>query len=100
ISTMSDGIGRPLFTQLPGGAPGFALNGRPVIIVSQMPNCEPGNTPVMFGSLRQAYLLVIRNALTFQPDHYTAGWCVLFKCEARAGGALTCPNALRLLRIR
>src|SRR5262249_54035939 len=30
LATMSDAIGRPLWTQLPGGAPGFVLNGSPV----------------------------------------------------------------------
>ena len=29
-----------------------------------------------------------------------AGWCNLFKFDARIGGSVVCPNAARLLRIR
>jgi HK97 family phage major capsid protein len=100
IATMSDGIGRPLWTQLPGGAPGFMLNGSPVQIVTHFPDCLPGNTPVAFGNLKQPYTLVNRAGTTMIPDPYSAGWCTLFKFDARVGGNLTCANAMRLLRIR
>jgi HK97 family phage major capsid protein len=59
-----------------------------------------GNTPVLYANLRQLYTLVNRSATTMVPDPYTAGFCVLYKFEARVGGALTCPNAGRLLRVR
>jgi HK97 family phage major capsid protein len=75
------------------------LNGSPVNIVSQMPECLPGNTPVLYGNMRQTYTLVNRSATTMVPDPYTAGFCTLFRFEARVGGALTCPNAARLLRV-
>jgi hypothetical protein len=35
-----------------------------------------------------------------QQDPYSAGFCVLFKFEARIGGAPLCVNAGRLLRIQ
>lgn len=101
ITTMSDGIGRPLWSQLPGGEPGFQLNGSPVTIVTQFPDVAPGATPVMFGNLRQAYTMCVRQATTMRPDPFTGGgFCTIFRFEARVGGNLTCPNALRLLRIR
>jgi HK97 family phage major capsid protein len=101
IATMSDGIGRPLFTPSPiQDQPGFLLNGSPVNIITQMPECLPGNTPVAFGNWRQTYTLVNRSATTMVPDPYSAGFCTLFRFEARVGGALTCPNAARLLRVR
>jgi HK97 family phage major capsid protein len=65
-----------------------------------MPDCAPGATPVAFGDWRQAYTLVTRAGLTITPDQYTAGWCILWKCEARIGGAPTCANAARFLRIK
>jgi HK97 family phage major capsid protein len=65
-----------------------------------MPDCAPGSTPVMFGNLNAGYLLVTRRGLTMATDPYTAGWCVLYKFDQRIGGAPTCPNALRLLRVR
>src|SRR5262249_41506757 len=101
IATMSDAIGRPLFTPSPiQNHPGFLLNGSPVNIVTQMPDCLPGNTPVAYGNWRQTYTLANRSATTMTPDPFTAGFCTLFRFEARVGGAITCGNAARLLRIR
>ena len=100
LATMSDAIGRPLFAPSPiQNQVGLTLNGSPVVIVTQMPECLPGNCPVLYANLRQLYTLVSRSATTMVPDPYTAGFCHLFKFEARVGGALTCPNAGRLLRI-
>jgi len=101
LATMSDAIGRPLFSPSPiQGQPGLFLNGSPVIIATQMPDCLTGNTPVLYGNLRQLYTLVNRSATTMTPDPYTAQFCHLFKFECRVGGAITCPNAARLLRVR
>jgi HK97 family phage major capsid protein len=100
LATMSDAIGRPLFSPSPiQGQPGFMLNGSPVIIASQMPDCLPGNTPILYGNLRQLYTLVNRSATTMTPDPYTAQFCHLFKFEARVGAGITCANAARLLRV-
>jgi len=65
-----------------------------------MPDVAAGSTPVAFGDFQKAYTVVERKAPTMQIDPYSAGFCRLFKFEARIGGATTCPNALRLLRIR
>lgn len=100
LLTMSDAGGRPIWSSLPGEEPGFRLAGSPITIASQMPDIQPGSTPVAFGNWRRAYTTVWRKAPTMQIDDYTAGWCRLFKFEARAGGATTCPNAARLLRVR
>src|SRR5262245_30239384 len=101
LATMSDAIGRPLFSPSPiQDQPGFMLNGSPVIIATQMPECLPGNTPILYANLRQLYTLVQRSGTTMMPDPYSAQWCTLFRFEARVGGALTCPSAGRLLRVR
>jgi HK97 family phage major capsid protein len=100
LMTTSTAEGRPLFGQLPSGAVGPQLAGFPIRIASQMPDCGPGSTPVLFGNLKSAYTVVDRQATTVLADPYSAGYCHLFKWEARLGGACTCPNALRLLRIK
>jgi HK97 family phage major capsid protein len=100
LLTMADGTGRPLLNPLPQNQPGYSLAGSPVVIASQMPDVAPGSTPVAFGDWKRAYTIAKRKAPTIQIDDYTAGWCRLFKAEARVGGATTCPNAARLLRIR
>jgi HK97 family phage major capsid protein len=99
-STMSDANGRPILTVSPSEGAPFLLAGSPVVIANQMPDCVPGSTPVAYGNWRQAYTVVNRKAVTMTQDPYSAGFCVLFKFEARVGGACTCPNAARLLRIR
>jgi HK97 family phage major capsid protein len=100
VMTMSDASGRPLWSQAPGGEPGFMLAGSPAHIVTQMPDIAPGAVPVAFGNWAKAYTIVWRKAVTLQVDPYSANFCTLFKAEARVGGGCTCPNAARLLRIR
>jgi HK97 family phage major capsid protein len=102
LQTMSSAEGRPLFgptgTNTPGT--GFQFGGSPVNIVSQMPDVPPDATPVAYGNWKRTYLIVTRKLPTLQVDPYSAGFCRLYKFEARIGGATTCPNSARLLRIR
>lgn len=103
IMTMSTADGRPLFGGwgvMPGREPGLNFAGSPVQIVSQMPDVGHGTTPIAFGNFKRAYIIVWRKAITMQVDPYSAGFCVLYRFEARVGGGILCPNAVRLLRIR
>jgi HK97 family phage major capsid protein len=84
----------------PGDAVPFRINGAPVVIATQMPDVEPESTPVAYGNWKQAYMVVNRRGATVQNDPFSAGWRNLFKFDARIGGAVVCPNAARLLRIR
>lgn len=65
-----------------------------------MSNCAPGATPIAFGNWQKAYTVVDRKAVTMLVDPYSAGFCTIFKFEARCGAATTCPDAARLLRIK
>jgi hypothetical protein len=67
---------------------------------SQMPNVTPGSTPIAFGDWKRTYTIVTRKNPTISVDPYSAGFCVLYKAEARVGGGVTCPNSARLLRIK
>jgi len=87
-------------TITPSDATPFWIGGAPVVIASQMPDMAPGSTPIAYGNWRQAYTVVNRRGVTVQNDPFSAGWCSLFKFDARIGGSVTCPNAARLLRIR
>ena len=100
LLTMSDALNRPLWGQLPGGVPGFMLAGSPIVIVSQMPDVQPGATPIAFADWKAAYTIVNRRATTMVADPFSAGFCTLFRFDCRVGGAVTCGNAARLLRIR
>src|SRR5262249_41641111 len=99
-ATMSDANGRPIMTAAPSEAAPFLLGGVPVVIAQQMPDVIPGAMPIAYGNWQEAYTVVNRKAVTMMQDPYSAGFCVLFRFEARIGGAVTCPNAARLLRIR
>jgi HK97 family phage major capsid protein len=60
LQSMSSAEGRPLFGQFGTATPGtgFSFAGSPIRIVSQLPDVAPGSTPILFGYLRAAYLLV------------------------------------------
>jgi HK97 family phage major capsid protein len=98
--TMSDAMGRPIMLASPLVAGQYIIAGSPVVIANQMPDAVPGATPVAFANWKQLYMVVNRKAVTMQQDPYSAGFCVLFKFEARIGGAPLCVNAGRLLRIQ
>jgi HK97 family phage major capsid protein len=98
--SMSSADGRPLFGQMGTNAPGTGFQFAGINIVSQMPDCVPGATPAAFGNWKRAYTIVTRKLPTLQVDPFSAGFCRLFKLEARIGGATTCPNAAHLMRIR
>jgi HK97 family phage major capsid protein len=65
-----------------------------------MPDTAPGATPVLFGNLQAAYLLVYRKQTTMLQDPYSMGYCILFRFGSRVGGTVICANAARLLRIK
>jgi HK97 family phage major capsid protein len=98
--TMSDANGRPIMIASPLDPGQFVTAGTAVQIVTQMPDVAPGATPVAYGNWNEVYMIVNRKAITMQQDPYSAGFCVLFKFEGRVGGAVICPNAARLLRIK
>jgi HK97 family phage major capsid protein len=100
LMTMSDTTGRPLIGSLTGAMPGFGFMGVPVNIVSQLPDVAPGAVCVAYGNWQQAYTVLTRQGVTMVADPFSAGWCTLFKFSMRIGGAPTCPNAARLMRVR
>lgn len=99
VLTLSDAMGRPIMMASPTEAGQYLVAGSPVVIANQMPGVTVGATPVAYGNWKEAYMVVNRKAVTMQQDPYSAGFCILFKFEARVGGAPICPNAARLLRI-
>jgi HK97 family phage major capsid protein len=98
--TMSDAMGRPIMLVSPVNAGQYLIAGSPVVISNQMPDVVAGATPVAYANWKSLYMLVNRKSVTMQQDPYSAGFCVLFKFEARIGGSPICTNAGRLLRIQ
>ena len=97
--TLSDAMGRPIMMPSPVDPAQYMIAGSPVMISTQMPDPIVGATPIAYGNWTQAYTVVNRKAVTLQQDPFSAGFCVLAKFGVRVGGAPTCVNAARLLRI-
>jgi len=106
--TMSDANGRPLFEGILTEDYRPRLRGMPVHVSSFLPGIDTtlspagfpsGSTPVLVGNWRRAYLLVRRRGIAVQRDDYSAGFCVLYKFEARFGGDILCCNAARRLAV-
>ena len=100
ILTMTDAAGRPIMIADPTQPSRYLINGSPVIITTQMPDCVPGATPLMFADFKKLYILVVRKAVTMLQDPFTMGYCILFRFDARVGGGVVCPSAGKLLRVR
>jgi HK97 family phage major capsid protein len=104
VMSMSDAMGRPIWLYPTpatdaGGFGNFMIAGSPVRVVSWMPDCQPGATPISFGDLEALYMIVTRQATTMQSDPYSMGFCTQFRFSVRAGGNTICPGAARLLRV-
>jgi HK97 family phage major capsid protein len=76
------------------------IAGSPIQIVTWMPDVAAGALAIAFGNWQQTYTIVTRKATTMTADPYSAGFCMLYRFEARVGGGVLCPNSARLLRIR
>jgi HK97 family phage major capsid protein len=100
ILTMSDALGRPIMIAMPTDAGQFVINGTPIQIVTQMPDCVPGATPVAYGNWVLVYMIVNRKVFQMLMDPYSLGYCVQYRFEARIGGNIICSNAARLLRVK
>jgi len=100
LFSMTDANGRPIIVPSLQDPLVFTLLGWPLKIATQMPDCVPGATPIAYGNWKQTYMIANRKAVTMQHDPYSAGFCSLFKFESRVGGAVVCPAAARLLRIK
>lgn len=92
IAGLTDSNGRPLFLPNYGsveqGIPGTIL-GRPVRLVTQLPNVATGNAAVLFGDFKKAYRFRIQNpGLSIQvlKERYAPSFETGFVGFARVGG--------------
>jgi HK97 family phage major capsid protein len=93
LLSASDANHRPLWSQLPGGLPGYMFAGSPIQIVGQMPDCMPGAVPVGYGNWRETYTIVTRSATTMRADPFSANWCT-------SSASKRYSEARRLVQIR
>jgi len=98
IAGMSDSNNRPLFLPNYGDASqGFVgtILGKPVKLITQMPNVATGNVAVYFGDFKKAYRFRQQNpglAVIRLNERYAASYETGFVGFARVGGITIAPN--------
>lgn len=99
--TMADGEGRPIWQPqviANGGMP--TILGRPVRIVTHMPDIGVGTRPIAVGDWKEAYTVVNRLGMTMIRDPFTKADCgVIWTFRQRIGGGVTCPLAAKFMLI-
>jgi HK97 family phage major capsid protein len=96
ILTMSDALGRPIMIASPVNPGEYIINGSPVRIATQMPDVMPGSTPILFGNLQAAYLLVTRKVVSMLQDPFSAGYCILARSPCSRPGKAAAKAGLPL----
>lgn len=101
VRKLKDADGAYLWTDtLAAGNPPTIL-GRPVVELPDAPDIAAGAEPILFGDLKQAYLIVDRVSLGVLRDPYsiaTKGQ-TRFHARRRVGGAVVKPEAVKRLTI-
>jgi HK97 family phage major capsid protein len=98
VAGLTDSNGRPLFLPNFGSAEqGFAgsILGKPVKVVTQMPNVAAGNVAAYYGDFKKAYRFRQQNpglAVIRLNERYMASYEVGFVGFARVGGIAIAPN--------
>jgi HK97 family phage major capsid protein len=96
IRTLKDGEGRYLWAMDYAGKEPSMVLGFPYKRSQQMPNVSSGNSAILFGNLKAAYLLVDRLAVRFLVDPFSKanqGITIVYAWK-RVGGAVMIPEAL------
>jgi len=75
------------------------LLGAPIVDVPDMPIIGAGNIPILFGDMRETYLVVDRIGFRVLRDPYTNKPYICFYCTKRVGGGVKNPDAMKALVI-
>ncbi|NPV80181.1 MAG: phage major capsid protein [Firmicutes bacterium] len=100
LRKLKDTAGRLMLTSdLTGPAP-ITLLGRPVYLSSNMPAVALNAKSILFGDLRDAYIIVDHANLGVQrsADRYFEADQVAFRVIARVDGQVALPEAVRILK--
>ncbi|WP_242140862.1 phage major capsid protein [Sphingomonas sp. TREG-RG-20F-R18-01] len=75
------------------------LLGAPIVDVPDMPNIGAAAVPMLFGDMREAYLVIDRIGFRVLRDPYTNKPYIAFYCTKRVGGGVKNPDALKALQL-
>lgn len=99
LRKLKDGDGRPLIDpDVRGGLP-TTLLGYKIVLDNGMPAMAAGNSPIVFGNIRAAYVIRLVNALHLQrlDERYAEFLQVGFLAHQRADGLVQDPSAAKKL---
>ena len=75
------------------------LLGAPIVDVPDMPNVAAGMIAILFGDMRETYLVVDRIGFRVLRDPYTNKPYISFYCTKRVGGGVKNPDAMKAMLI-
>jgi HK97 family phage major capsid protein len=73
------------------------LLGAPIVDVPDMPDIAASATPVLFGDMKETYLVVDRIGFRVLRDPYTSKPYIAFYCTKRVGGGVKNPDAMKAM---
>ena len=75
------------------------LLGASIVDVPDMPDVAAGALPILFGDMRETYLVIDRIGFRVLRDPYTNKPYISFYCTKRVGGGVKNPDAMKALLI-
>ncbi len=75
------------------------LLGAPIVDVPDMPNVAAGALPILFGDMKETYLVIDRIGFRVLRDPYTNKPYICFYCTKRVGGGVKNPDAMKAMLI-
>ena len=99
IRVLKDGNGNYLWQPTAAAGEPSTLFGYALTEIADMPDLAAGALPIAFGDFRQGYTIYDRKGVKLLRDPYTAKPYVLFYTTKRVGGAVTDPNAFRIMKV-
>jgi HK97 family phage major capsid protein len=79
------------------GAPSTLL-GDPIVKMNYMPTLAADSLSIMFGDLKQSYLIVDRSSIRVLRDPFTMHPYIVFKTNARVGGSCVNFEGIKLMK--
>lgn len=99
IRKLKDGQGNYLWQpSFQAGVPA-SLGGYPVIDLPDMPAASTGNVGLLFGDMRETYLVIDRMGTRVLRDPYTNKPYICFYVTKRVGGGVVNPDAMKAMTI-
>ncbi|WP_267386530.1 phage major capsid protein [Sphingomonas sp. GC_Shp_3] len=99
IRLLKDGQGRYLWQPTYQVGQPSTLLGASIVDVPDMPNVGAGAVPLLFGDMRETYLVIDRIGFRVLRDPYTNKPYISFYCTKRVGGGVKNPDAMKALQL-